>query len=97
MGNSKTITTHVLDALQRNPGCEFDRLVKDCSEFTWNQLFYEVDRLSRLGQLCVYPVGEGQYYLRLPNSEEARKPEPGAGMDAPSPSPVPEEASEPGS
>lgn len=73
MARTKPITTQVLETLQRNPGCEFDLLVKDCSEFTWNQLFYEVDRLSRLGQLCLTAVG-GSHHIRLPFTEETMKP-----------------------
>ncbi len=68
--NLKTITDRVLDALQRNPACEFDLLVKDCSEYTWNQLFYEVDRLSRTGQVCLVAVGNGRYSLKLAKGEE---------------------------
>ena len=74
MARTKTITTQVLEALQRNPGCEFDLLVKDCSEFTWNQLFYEVDRLSQLGQLFLTSVGGGHHFIRLPFTEETMKP-----------------------
>jgi hypothetical protein len=74
VARTKTITAQVLDALQRNPGCEFDLLVKDCSEFTWNQLFYEVDRLSQLGQLCLTSVSGGHYFIRLPLTEETMKP-----------------------
>jgi hypothetical protein len=60
----------VLESLARNPACEFNALVADCSEFTWNQLFYEVDRLSRNGQLRLTSVGGGNYFLRLPPTEE---------------------------
>ncbi|MGQ0694429.1 MAG: DUF2934 domain-containing protein [Nitrospiraceae bacterium] len=62
---TKSITMQVLESLQRNPVCEFDQLVEDCTNFTWNQIFYEVDRLSRLGQLFLTPVGRGHYSLRL--------------------------------
>src|SRR5512147_3276324 len=71
LANMKTITTHVLDVLQRNQTCDFNLLVRDCSEFTWSQLFHEVDRLRRLGQVCLYPVGEGHYFLRLPQKEDS--------------------------
>jgi len=74
VANTKTLSIQLLESLQRNPGCGFDQLVKDCSEFTWNQLFYEVDRLSRLGQLCLIRVGAGHYFLRLPFTEETMKP-----------------------
>jgi len=73
---TKTLSTQMLESLQRNPGCGFDQLVKDCSEFTWNQLFYEVDRLSRLGQLCLIRADAGHYFLRLPFTEETMKPKP---------------------
>jgi hypothetical protein len=75
LAHMKTITTQVLDVLQRNQTCEFDLLVHDCSEFTWNQLFHEVDRLTRLGQFCLYPVGEGHYFLRLPPKEDTAQAE----------------------
>lgn len=71
---SKPIAAQVLESLARNPACEFDRLVADCSEFTWNQLFYEVDRLSQLGQLCLTSVDGGHYFIRLPFTEETMKP-----------------------
>jgi hypothetical protein len=70
LAHTKPITTQVLESLERNPSCAFDTLVANCSEFTWNQLFYEVDRLSRLGQLCLSSVGGGHYSLRLPQIEE---------------------------
>ena len=76
LANTKTIAAQVLESLQRNPSCEFDTLVTDCSEFTWNQIFFEVDRLSRLGQLLLTPVGDGHYFLRLPNERSPMKPKP---------------------
>jgi hypothetical protein len=79
----------VLEMLRRKPDCEFDVLVKDDAEFTWNQLFYEVDRLSRLGQLCVFPVGDGHYFLRLPKKEETPHTESGIHTDARSQSVIP--------
>lgn len=71
---SKPIATQILESLARNPACEFQQLLADCSEFTWNQLFYEVDRLSQLGQLCLTSVGDDHYFMRLPFTEETMKP-----------------------
>ena len=71
---SKTIATKILESLARNPACEFQQLVAECSEFTWKQLYYEVDRLSQLGQLCLASVGGGHYFIRLPFTEETMKP-----------------------
>jgi hypothetical protein len=66
---SKPITDQVLESLARNPACAFNTLVAECSEFTWNQLFYEVDRLSRIGQLYLTSVGGGHYFIRLAFTE----------------------------
>lgn len=73
LSTAKTITAQVLESLRRNPACEFDRLVADCSDFTWNQLFNEVDRLGRVGQLCLTPTGNGRYFLRLTQKEESHE------------------------
>ena len=71
---SKPIAVRILESLARNPACEFQQLIAECSEFTWNQLYYEVDRLSHLGQLCLTSVGDGHYFIRLPFTEEVMKP-----------------------
>lgn len=71
---SKPIATQILESLARNPACEFQQLLADCSEFTWNQLFYEVDRLSQLGQLCLTSVGGGHYFMRLPSAHPNGEP-----------------------
>jgi len=69
VAKSKSLAAQVLGFLQGNRSCEFDSLVAECPEFTWNQLFHEVDRLSRNGQLCLTSVGGGRYYLTLPQGE----------------------------
>ena len=71
---SKPIATRILESLARHPACGFQQLVSDCSEFTWNQLFYEVDRLSQLGQLRLTSVDGGHYFIRLPFTQETMKP-----------------------
>jgi hypothetical protein len=74
LSNTKPIADQIFDVLQRNPACKFDTLVADCSEFTWNQLYYEVDRMRQLGQLCLTSVGDGHYSIRLLLTEETMKP-----------------------
>jgi hypothetical protein len=71
--DTKTIATQVLEFLQRNPACTFDQLAKDCGEFTWTQLFYEVDRLRQLGQLSLMEVGFGRCHLSLSPKEESHE------------------------
>ncbi len=68
MLKSKPITDQVLESLARHPACEFQTLVADCSEFTWNQLFYEVDRMRQLGQLCLTSADDGNRFIVLPHN-----------------------------
>lgn len=65
---SKPITMQVLECLARNPACDFETLVADCSEFTWNQLFYEVDQMRQLGQLCLTSANNGSHFIGLPHN-----------------------------
>jgi len=53
MAQQKPITERVLESLQSSPECDFEALVARYPEFTWNELFLEVARLSRAGQLII--------------------------------------------
>jgi hypothetical protein len=53
MALQKPITDRILELLRCSPECEFDVLVARYPEFTWNELFLEVSRLSRAGQLTI--------------------------------------------
>lgn len=46
--------------------CCLDSLVMACSRFTWNQVFLEVDRMSRCGELRLKRTGRGKYNVSLP-------------------------------
>lgn len=43
-----------------------------CLEFTWNQVFLEVDRLSRAGHLRLALIGPGRYAVELPTDAGSR-------------------------
>jgi hypothetical protein len=74
--NMKRATSHgagrlnlrmqILDALKRRPSYEMEELVHLCHSYTWNQIFLEVDRLSRTGELRLVPRGAGVYAVTLP-------------------------------
>lgn len=53
MSQQKPITDRILEFLQGFPECEFEALVTRYPEFTWNELFLEVSRLNRAGQVKV--------------------------------------------
>ena len=56
------ITERVLTFLQSSPECEFEALVTRYPEFSWNELYLEVSRLSRRG-LVKITRGVGTFTL----------------------------------
>jgi hypothetical protein len=69
---SDMITSLILGALRHASPIELDALVSSLPTFTWNQVFLEVDRLSRTGELRVTSKG-GIYWLSLaPRSKSKR-------------------------
>jgi hypothetical protein len=53
MSQRKLITDRILEFLRGSPECEFEALVTRYPEFTWNELYLEVARLSRAGQVII--------------------------------------------
>ncbi|HLZ35367.1 MAG TPA: hypothetical protein VKP13_15265 [Nitrospira sp.] len=53
MSPQKPITDRILDLLRGTQECEFEALVARYPEFSWNELFQEVARLSRAGQVII--------------------------------------------
>jgi hypothetical protein len=53
MALQKPITDRILEFLQGSLECEFEALVARYPEFTWNEFFQEVARLSRARQVIV--------------------------------------------
>ncbi len=53
MSQQRPITDRILELLRGSPECEFEALVTRYPEFTWNELFQEVARLSRAGQVII--------------------------------------------
>ena len=69
-----TVADRILDAVRGAPGCQLDDLVLSVPELTWNQVFLEVDRLSRTGQVRMMAMGKGTYTIWLPNKEKRTRP-----------------------
>ncbi len=49
MAASQPVTDLVLRAVKRAHRCDLDSLASRLPELTWNQVFFEIDRLSRNG------------------------------------------------
>lgn len=74
MSQQGTVADRILEAMRRAPGCQLDDLVLCLPGLTWNQVFLEVDRLSRTGQVWVTAKGQGDYTVRLPTKESHGRP-----------------------
>lgn len=66
-----TITGLILQTIRRSPNCNLDALVRACPQYTWNQVFLEVDRLSRTGEIELASAGPGQYTMSMPDKRRA--------------------------
>ncbi|MEO7817605.1 MAG: hypothetical protein ABIS18_00490 [Actinomycetota bacterium] len=51
MATQHTLRETILIEVRNTPGVMLEKLVRTCSEFTWNQVFVEVDRLTCTGEL----------------------------------------------
>jgi hypothetical protein len=60
------IAGRILELLRRRQVCDMEELLEACSSFTWNQVFLEVDRLSRTGELRLLHKRAGVYSVTLP-------------------------------
>jgi hypothetical protein len=60
------VTAVVLQAVRNKERCELDALTRSCPQLTWNQVFLEVDRLSRSGLLILKRSAQCGYEVSLP-------------------------------
>ena len=69
MASHIPVTDRILGAIQRAHGCDLDSLANSLTDLSWSQVFLEVDRLSRDGQLLVTLGTGGRYMIRLPDHD----------------------------
>jgi hypothetical protein len=62
------VRSHILETVRRENECDLEELVRACPSCTWNQVFLEVDCLSRTGKLRLLRKGYGLYSVRLSSS-----------------------------
>ncbi|HEV8540050.1 MAG TPA: hypothetical protein VGQ60_02695 [Nitrospiraceae bacterium] len=74
MAEPETITNRILNAVRSAPDCTLDELTLTCPDLHWNQIFFEVDRLSRTGDLKLSTRGLGHYTIKLRTTEYGQTP-----------------------
>ena len=63
---SSDITGKIFQMMKHRQACDMEDLLEACSSYTWNQVFLEVDRLSRTGELRIFSKRAGKYTVTLP-------------------------------
>ena len=56
---SATMASKILEVVRAHPGCGIDDLVERLSDVQWSDVFVEVDRLSRSGELRITKANSG--------------------------------------
>jgi hypothetical protein len=74
MTSHTPVTDRILGTVQRTHGCELDTLANSLTDLSWGQVFLEVDRLSREGQLLVTLGSGGSYMIRMPDHDREFSP-----------------------
>jgi hypothetical protein len=69
MAPQTTITSQILKALRKASDIDLDELVLSLPALGWNQIFLEVDRLSRTGAVRVTSK-DRIYWVRLSPSKD---------------------------
>lgn len=52
----------------RSSSGQLEEVVLECPDLTWNQVFCELDRLSRVGQVRLMMKGLGLYAVSSPSA-----------------------------
>lgn len=61
----------IMEVIIRSPGGPVEEVIFECPGLTWNQVFCELDRMSRAGQVRLETKGPGLYSV---TSVVAREP-----------------------
>lgn len=55
------VSDKIMQVVSRSPGCLLEEVMLECPGLTWNQVFCEIDRMSRSGQVRLTAKGPGLY------------------------------------
>ena len=75
MTGNATLADRIIECIAHHPGCGLDDIVTFCPELTRNQIFLEVDRLSRDGILKLAVAGTSRYTIVVSTEENCCAPQ----------------------
>ena len=65
MATKLTLRDRILCVLQSTPNCGLEQLVNACPDYTWDEVFLEVDKLSRSGEVRIEQQSRSEYILTV--------------------------------
>jgi hypothetical protein len=65
-GMPADLTRLILEVLSEKTECTMEELLESCAPYTSNQVFLEMDRLSRTGEMCLLYKRDDDYAVSLP-------------------------------
>ena len=68
LSTENNLRKEVLRVVRKKKMCDLDELIQKCTSYTWTQVFLEVDRLSRSGELSLVCKKAGEYTVTLPRA-----------------------------
>jgi hypothetical protein len=57
------IGSRILEEVAKTPGLSIDDIVTACPHLSWNQIFLEIDHLSRIELITLKLEGTGRYRI----------------------------------
>jgi hypothetical protein len=66
--HQEEVRQRIISVIESAIECDLDTLVSRCGEFSWGQIFLEVDNMSRIGVIRLTKSADGGYCLGLPTS-----------------------------
>lgn len=72
MSEAYSPVDQIMDVIVRSPGIALDEIVSQCPNLTWNQVFSELDRLSRCGRVRLCRRAKGGYAVFPASASEMK-------------------------
>ncbi|WP_455243539.1 hypothetical protein [Petrachloros mirabilis] len=60
----------IVDFLQQTGPCYLDDLTQQLSDYSWNELFVTLDRMSRSGRVALHRYPKSGYFVSLPSQTQ---------------------------
>lgn len=68
LSDDNDLRKRIFRIVRKNKMCDLDKLILECTSYSWTDVFLEVDQLSRSGELRLLSKKAGEYTVTLPQA-----------------------------